>query len=340
MPSTDAPHDPDAPDDRADLPPRLGPYRLLSRLGTGGLCEVFLAEAYGASGFVRRVAVKRLHESLSGEAELTRALIREAQLGGMLRHRGLVQIQGLGIEDDRYFVVMEWIDGCDLASLLEAAPPPRPVACAIAGELAAALDYVHRAVDLEGRPLGLVHRDLSASNVLMSREGEVKLTDFGLAKATLLADRSRGDVRKGTYAYMSPEQVTQVAEQPLTSASDQFAFGILLAELLTGERPFDREGVLATMQAISDADLTTWPRLAQLAEREPEAAELLITCLARQPEARFASMAALRARLHELGHAAELAEVAAWVRAASRRVTGAYAAAVSSDSPPAGSINE
>lgn len=304
-----------------ELPPRIGPYRVLSRLGAGGLCEVFLGEAYGASGFVRRVAVKRLHESLSGEAELCRALIREAQLGGLLRHRGLVQIHGLGVEDERYYVVMEWIDGFDLGTLLEAAPPPRPVACAIAGELAAALDYVHRAVDLDDRPLGLVHRDLSASNVLMSREGEVKLTDFGLAKATLLADHSRGDIRKGTYAYMSPEQVAQDAEHPLTSASDQFAFGILLAELLTGERPFDRESVMATMQAICDADLTTWPALAELAEREPEAAELLATAMARQPSARFAGMAQLRARLRGLGRAADLAEVAAWVDTAGRLVT-------------------
>lgn len=310
-----------------DLPARIGPYRLLSRLGVGGLCEVFLGEGYGASGFVRRVAIKRLHESLAEEAELSRALIGEAQLGGLLRHRGLVQIQHLGVEDDRYYVVMEWIDGSDLATLLEAAPPPRPVARAIAGELAAALDYLHRARDLDGRALGLVHRDLSANNVLMSREGEVKLADFGLAKATLLADRSRGDVRKGTYAYMSPEQVAQTAEQPLSSASDQFAFGILLAELLTGERPFDREGVLATMQAISDADLTTWPRLAQLAAEEPELAELLITAMARQPEARFASMAALRARLSALGPAAELAQVAAWVEAATPRAPAVRAPA-------------
>jgi serine/threonine-protein kinase len=304
------------------LPPRLGPYRVLSRLGAGGLCEVFLAEAYGASGFVRRVALKRLHESLSGEAELARALIREAQLGGLLRHRGLVQIHGLGVEDDRYYVVMEWIDGFDLASLLEAAPPPRPVALAIAGELAAALDYVHRARDLDGRPLGLVHRDLSAANVLMSREGEVKLTDFGLAKATLLADHSRGDIRKGTYAYMSPEQVAQEAGQPLTSSSDQFAFGILLAELCTGERPFDREGVLATMQAICDADLGAWPGLAELAEREPATAALLATAMARLPEARFASLGELRAELRGLGRAADLAEVAAWVDTAGRLATG------------------
>jgi eukaryotic-like serine/threonine-protein kinase len=302
-----------------DVPERIGPYRLLSRLGTGGMCEVFLAEAYGASGFVRRVAIKRLHEPLSGEAELGRALIREAQLGGLLRHRGLVQIHHLGVEDDRYYVVMEWVDGFDLATLLEVAPPPRAVALAIAGELAAALDYLHRARDPDERPLGLVHRDLSASNVLVSREGEVKLADFGLAKATLLADRSRGDVRKGTYAYMSPEQVAQTAEQPLTQASDQFAFGVLLAELLTGERPFDRESVLATMQAVSDADLTTWPQLAPLAAAEPALAELLVTAMAGQPSSRFADMAALRARLSALGPAAELAQVAAWVGAAAAR---------------------
>jgi eukaryotic-like serine/threonine-protein kinase len=304
--------------DADGLPPRIGPYRLLSRLGTGGLCEVFLAEAYGASGFVRRVAIKRLHESLAGELELCRALIREAQLGGLLRHRGLVQIHGLGVEDERYFVVMEWIDGFDLASLVEAAPPPRPVACAIAGELAGALDYVHRARDLDGRTLGLVHRDLSARNVLVSREGEVKLTDFGLAKATMLADHSRGDLRKGTYAYMSPEQVAP--DQPLTQASDQFAFGILVAELFTGERPFDREGVLATMQAISDADLASWPVWAELCEREPELAQLLQRALAGQAAQRFPSMAELRIELRKLGRLADLAEVAAWAATAARLV--------------------
>jgi eukaryotic-like serine/threonine-protein kinase len=295
------------------LPSRIGPYHVLSRIGVGGLCEVFLAEAYGASGFVRRVAIKRLHASLEEEPELVKALIREAQLGGVLRHRGLVGVHGLGTEAGRYFVVMEWIDGFELASLLSAGPPPPTVACALAVELAGTLDYVHRARDLDGRPLGLVHRDLSATNLLLSREGELKLTDFGLAKATLLADRSRGDVRKGTYAYMSPEQVAQVADQPLAQASDQFAFGIVLAELLTGERPFDRDSVLETMQAISEADFAAWPRGRQLAA---PAVAFLRRCLARQPERRFGAMAELRAGLRELGAVAELSEVAAWVTTA------------------------
>jgi eukaryotic-like serine/threonine-protein kinase len=294
------------------LPPRIGPYRILSRLGTGGLGEVFLAEAYGASGFVRRIAVKRLHRSLEGEAELTRALIREAQLGGLLRHRGLVSVHGLGLDDGRYFVVMEYIDGLDLATLIATAPPPRAITCALASELASTLDYVHRTRDLDQRPLGLVHRDLSANNVLVSREGELKLTDFGLAKATLLADRSRGDLRKGTYAYMSPEQVEQAPDRPLTQASDQFAFGILLAQLLTGERPFDRDGVLATMQAISEAQVARWPRLSEL---DAPAAALLQRCLARDPAERFASMMELRIHLRDLGRCSDLAEVATWVTA-------------------------
>jgi eukaryotic-like serine/threonine-protein kinase len=296
------------------IPHRIGPYRVLSRLGAGGLCEVFLAEAYGASGFVRRVAIKRLHSALEGEADLVRALIREAQLGGWLRHRGLVSVHDLGCEEGRYFVVMEWIDGFDLATLIAAMPPPAPVARTLASELASTLEYVHRACDLDGRALGLVHRDLSANNVLLSREGEVKLCDFGLAKATLLADHSRGDLRKGTYAYMSPEQVEPSAHHPLTQASDQFAFGVLLAELLTGHRPFDRDSVLDTMHAIREAPLPTWPSLG-----EPTLV-VLRTCLAREKNARVASTAALRDRLRTHDRCADLTEIVQWIELAVARL--------------------
>lgn len=286
------------------LPQRIGPYRVVSRLGQGGACEVLLAEGYGAAGFVRRVAIKRLHAALAQEPELVRALIREARLGALVAHRGVVAVWGLGQHEGEYYVVMEWVDGADLATLLEGGPPPAAVARAIAAELAAALDALHRAADWQGQPLGIVHRDLSATNVLLSREGEVKLADLGLAKATLLADRSRGDARKGTYAYMSPEQV---AHEVLTQASDQFSLGVLLAELWTGARPFDREGALATMQAIADAALPRWPGL------DPATAALLGRCLARSPADRFPDVAALRAGLRGLGSVADSGEVAAWV---------------------------
>lgn len=291
------------------LPQRIGPYRVLSRLGQGGACEVLLAESYGASGFVRRVALKRLHAALAHEPELVRALIREAQLGALVAHRGVVAVWGLSQHEGEYFVVMEWVDGFDLATLLERGQAPPAVARAIAAELAAALDALHRAKDLSGRPLGIVHRDLSAANVLISREGEVKLADLGLAKATLLADRSRGDARKGTYAYMSPEQV---AHEGLTQASDQFSLGVLLAELWTGARPFDREGALATMQAIADAVLPAWPAL------DEASAALLRRCLAKAPADRFPDVAALRASLRALGPVADGSELARWVAEARR----------------------
>ncbi len=297
--------------DSTPLPSRLGPYRVLSRLGRGGACEVLLGESYGAAGFVRRVALKRLHEALADDPELVRALQREAQLGGLLRHPCLVQVWHLGLDDGRYFVAMEWIDGLDLATLLDREPAPPKVARAVARELARALDYLHRARDLHGAPLGLIHRDLSATNVLLSLEGEVKLADLGLAKATLLADRSRGDVRKGTYAYMSPEQVEH---RVLTQASDQFSLGVLLAELFTGARPFDRDGELATLQAIADATPPQWPGLDQ------PTAELLRRCLARAPADRFPDLRELGRALAELGEAAAPPELASWV--ARGRATG------------------
>jgi eukaryotic-like serine/threonine-protein kinase len=289
----------------APIPARIGPYRVLARIGRGGLGEVFLVESYGASGFVRRVAVKRLIPELADQPELERALVREGVVGGLLRHRGLVQVIGLGVDAGQYHVVMEWIDGVELAALVARGPLPRPLALLVAEELALALDYVHRARDLDDRPLGLVHRDVGAANVLVSREGEVKLVDLGLVKATQLADRTRGDQRKGTYAYMSPEQV---AGEPLTPASDVFALGVLIAELLTGQRPFDRATPLATMDAIRAAELPAWPDLVG------DDRDLLARCLAAAPEDRWSSDP-LRAALAvaRRGATASIAHLAAWV---------------------------
>jgi serine/threonine protein kinase len=269
---------------------RIGPYRVVRKLGQGGMAQVFLAVAYGASGFEKSVAVKMLLPELEHSAELVRALIDEARLGARLTHRNLVQVHQLGVSDGRYYVVMDFVDGADLATLARRAPPPPQLALLVGEELARALDYVHRAVDDAGRPLGLVHRDVSPANVLISRAGEVKLADFGVAKATLLADITRGNVRKGKYAYMSPEQV---GGEPLSAASDQFALGILLYELLAGQRPFDGEGPHDTMERIRRADP---PDAAPLPEplRAP-----LLRCLARAPAARFPSAEALRRALAE-----------------------------------------
>jgi eukaryotic-like serine/threonine-protein kinase len=288
---------------------RIGPYRIVKKLGQGGMAQVFQAVAFGASGFEKRVAVKLLLPELEHSAELVRALIEEARLGAQLSHRNLVQVHHLGVAEGRYYVVMDFVDGQDLATL--ARPGPELVLL-IGEELARALDYVHRVGDEAGRPLGLVHRDVSPSNILCSRDGEVRLGDFGVAKATLLADITRGNVRKGKYAYMSPEQV---GGEPLTSKSDQFSLGVTLYELLAGRRPFDGEGPHDTMERVRRAeppDATLLPSPARA---------LVLRCLSRDPAARFASAEELRRAIAEARRefpAVGEPELASWVRAATR----------------------
>jgi len=225
----------------------LGPYQLVRRLGRGGMAEVFLAIAHGASGFQREVAIKTLAPEHAGDPELERALIREATLGGTLRHRNLVAIEGLGCDDGAYYVVMEYVDRGDLAHALGGRPLGELLALHVAHELALGLAYLHAATDARGLPLGIVHRDVSPANVLVSSTGDVKLGDFGVAKATALADLTAAGTRKGKYAYMSPEQL---AGDPLAPASDQFGLAATLVELVTGAPPFAGDTPWAIMEAI------------------------------------------------------------------------------------------
>ncbi len=280
-------------------PTPFGPYVLLERLGQGGMAEVFRARAFGASGFETTVVVKRLLPERAGDPHYEKMFIEEARLHARLHHRNLVQAHELGVVDGAYYVRLEWVDGVDLATLLAGAPLDEPLALLVGEELALALDYVHRATDDAGRPLGLVHRDVSPSNVLLSKEGEVKLADFGIAKATLLREQTRSGVRKGKYAYMSPEQANGAA---LTAASDQFALAVTLCELLTGARPFDDEArdEVPPLPGVSD-DLRA----------------VLQRALALAPAARFESSEALRrelARLRRGRRPVSLPELGAWVR--------------------------
>ena len=267
-----------------DLPRQLGAYRLVRRLGHGGMAEVFLAVAHGASGFEKPVALKVLLPELQGDGEYERILVDEARRAAGFHHRNLVGVHDLGAASGVYFVRMDWVDGADLAAVLARGTLPAGLALLVAEELAHALAYLHGATDASGRALGLVHRDVSPANVLLSRAGDVKLGDFGIAKATLLADVTRGGVRKGKYAYMSPEQVTGAA---LTSASDQFALGITLHEMLTGRRPYDADSALETMERVRAC---APPDVSAL---DLDVAAIVSRCLARAPRDRFVDMEAL-----------------------------------------------
>jgi serine/threonine-protein kinase len=284
------------------LPQPLGPYLLEVRLGQGGMAEVFRARAFGASGFEKVVVIKTLRPELVGDTRLERMFLDEARLQARLTHRNLVQAHDLGVSDGRPWVRLDFVDGADLASFH--LPLPGPLAALIVSELSLALIAVHEAVDDAGLPLGIVHRDISAKNVLLSKSGEVKLADFGLARATLLREETRAGVRKGTYAYMSPEQT---AGRPLTPASDQFALATLAVELLTGARPFDGATPLETMDRIRAGS----PELQGLS---PSLRPVLERAFALGPPARYASMRELRAAFLSLTAPGDHLELAAFVQ--------------------------
>lgn len=290
----------------------LGPYRLLRRLGAGGMAEVFLARSFGASGFEKQIAIKTLLPELQDNAKLVRLLIEEAKLAARLQHRNLVQVHDLGVVAGVYYVRMDYVDGADLRTLLKKRHPPLALSLLIAEEIALALEFVHSVGDDEGRPLGLVHRDISPSNILVSRFGEVKLADFGIAKATMLVDITQSNVRKGKYTYMSPEQVSGV---PLTAASDQFSLGITLTELVTGQRPFDGDSPLETMDLIRQAK----PPVLQHKDSQDideDLDRLIHRCLAKQPTERFASSEELRAAIAKcrITRPAAAPDLARWVQ--------------------------
>ncbi len=270
------------------MPQQLGPYRLLRRIGRGGMAQVHLAIVYGASGFEKRVAIKTLLPEHHGNDEILRQLIAEARLGARLQHRNLIQVHDFGVDQGIYYVRMDHVDGADLSTLMKIRQPPAALTLMIVEELALALEYVHSMTDEDGRPLGLVHRDVSPSNIILSRSGEVKLADFGVARATHLARVTRGNTRKGKYAYMSPEQIDGKALSP---ASDQFGLGVTLMELLCGRRPFDAEGVMDTMELIREAAPP------DVSELNPSLRRFVLRCLQRLPEDRFPTTNALRQAL-------------------------------------------
>jgi serine/threonine-protein kinase len=233
-------------DAQQDLPiPRaFGQYLIFDRIGHGGMAQIYLARTTTHLGGSRRVVIKEVLAELSADRAFARMLTREAKLAAQLSHRNIVQVMDLGRESGRLFIAMEYVEGYDLNQLLRELtkrriPLPVEFALFIVREVLAALDYAHRATDEHGGPLGVVHRDVSPSNVLISFEGEVNLCDFGIARA-LSVDLDAGDDPEsrrirvaGKSAYMSPEHA---AGREVDSRSDVFAGGILLWELCAGRR--------------------------------------------------------------------------------------------------------
>jgi serine/threonine protein kinase len=262
----------------------VGRYELVELIGRGGMAEVWRARVAGPEGFARGVALKRPLGEIAADAELRRRFVAEARILAGLHHPNIVAALDFG-QDDTPYLVMELVDGWTLAHLLRRRRklPPGCVAW-VAEELSRGLGHVHRATTADGRTLGLVHRDLSPSNIMVGSDGRVRLLDFGTAKVAdaLTDERTRTGVLIGKVPYMSPEQA---AGAPIDARSDQFALGAIVFEMLTGARLFGGEG---------DAELLARVRAAAIeppSAREPGVpAALDAACarlIAREPAARF-----------------------------------------------------
>ena len=219
------------------VPTRFGPYTLLRSVGKGGMAEVFLARAVGIGGFERLLCVKRVLDGHANDTQLIEHLVEEAKLVSRIAHANVAQVFDLGKVGEQFYIAMEWVDGVDAWKLLEACElreihVPIPAAAYIVAEIAKGLHAAHTTTDETGRALGIVHRDVTPTNVLLSLEGEVKLIDFGVAKNLLRSRQTQVGVVKGKYNYLAPEQARG---ETVDARADVFAAGILLYELLAGE---------------------------------------------------------------------------------------------------------
>jgi serine/threonine protein kinase len=279
----------------------FGKYRLLERIGAGGMAEAWLAEQQGAAGMTRTVVVKRVLPHLSDQPEFTRMLVNEARLAARLGHPNIAQIYDLGRVGDEYFLTMEYVPGVELQILAERAaernktPLPLGPMVRVILDLCAGLHHAHGATDSMGHPLGLVHRDVSPQNVLLTHDGVVKLIDFGVAKATAWASETMAGAAKGKHGYMSPEQVRGY---PLDARSDQFAVGILLWEMVTWRRLFRRDADYLTMSAVVEDDP---PPLGSIRKEAPERLDVIVQrALAKDPDDRYPTCEELADDLEQL----------------------------------------
>ncbi len=283
----------------------FGKYLILERIATGTMAEIFKARLDGIGGFHRFFAIKRVPPALSQDKELVEMLVEEAKIAGLLSHANIVQILDLGKIDDLYYVAMEYVDGRDLGSVLERCREkgitlPVPHSVFIAIEMLKGLEYAHQRQILRGGrpvPLNIIHRDISPPNMLVSFQGEVKLTDFGMARAKIRAARTLSGVQKGRFDYCSPEQTDS---QDLDQRSDLFSAGVVLYEMLCGAHPFRQKGDVQTIDAIRATDP---PPPSHVNPDVPYGLEqVLMRAMSRDPGERYATASELKGALDEFFH--------------------------------------
>ncbi|WP_338864267.1 serine/threonine protein kinase [Myxococcus stipitatus] len=265
----------------------FGKYLLLDRINIGGMAEVWRGKQFGASGFERLVAIKRILPNIAEDEEFISMFIDEAKISVQLSHANIAQIYELGQITSSYFISMEYIPGKDMRAIFDRCrkkgePAPVPLVAFCISKMCEGLDYAHRKKDGMGRDMNIVHRDISPQNVLISFEGEVKVIDFGIAKAAGKATKTQAGILKGKFGYMSPEQIRGL---PLDRRSDVFAIGVCLYEMLTGERLFVGDSDFSVLEKVRKAEV---PPPSTYNRRIPEVLEkIVMRALAKDVDERY-----------------------------------------------------
>jgi serine/threonine-protein kinase len=264
-------------------------YRVIKRLEAGGMAEVYLGEAVSVQGFRKQVAIKRVLPHLAQNESFIEMFLDEARLSAQLTHANIVSVFDISKREDTYFLIMEFVDGVNLKRIMETLlrrgqRVRLPVAIHICIEACRGLSYAHELVDDNGAALGIVHRDISPPNIMVTRRGEVKLADFGLAKASTQIQTTDPGVVKGKFSYLAPEAASGLS---VDARADIFALGIVLWEMLAGKRLFWGENDYATVKLVQQANV---PRLSPLNREVDEAfEEVLLRSLTRDPKNRYQS---------------------------------------------------
>ncbi len=319
---------------------RFGKYHVLGKIAQGGMAEVYKVKTIGIAGFEKVQALKRILPNSARDGRFIRSFIDEARIAVELTHRNIVQVFDFGKADGELFLAMELIEGKDLRTAQQQAVardalPPIPVAAYIVSEVAQGLDYAHRKTDGYGGSLGIVHCDVSPSNVMLSSDGYVKILDFGIARATFASALERRRLR-GKPRYMAPEQTLG---DPPTAAADVFALGIIAWELFTGLPLYRGKDLKSILEAVRR---TVPPRIDRLNPQVPaEIVDAVATALSREPDAR-GTAADLAAACARTAMAAGAPRVASWLADVERRPStpeapwppDATSASVEPDEPP------
>ena len=300
-----------------NLPREFGKYHLIEAIAAGGMAELFRAKLYGAGGFEKDLAIKKVLPQLARDEAFVQMFMDEAMITVTLSHGNIVSVIDFGELDGEYYLVMEYVDGVNLQNLIKKCqevndPVPVPIACYTALNICRGLDYAHRKVGPDGKPLQIVHRDVSPQNILLSFEGGVKIVDFGIARAASRITSTQAGVVKGKVAYMSPEQLTG---QAVDNRSDIFSVGIILYEMLTNRRPFEGGTPQETMAQISRGAFEKPQKLNKKVDKKLTA--VIKKSLERNPKKRYKTAGematALSDYIYRVGQHADASTLASFI---------------------------